>query len=206
MAQAPGQPETRPRGLRLCRCIVTSKMCASLRPLAWNPGRRDPGEEEQRGLPAGAPEAGAEGVIPTEVASGGRGPPTPDSAPNRGGPVAASDFPGMRTRARPRPRWLRCWGPHKPAPRVLPTTSRGKQQARVCGAGRAQDRQTDRQGGCPAFPELPQPGCPTARPGPLRWSLSIAEVGPVPPSVAVTSGTTRAHPQSQRRLFGSLDG
>lgn len=147
MAQAPGQPENHPRGLRLCRCIVTSKMCASLWPLAWNRGRRDPAEEEQRGLPAGATEAGAEGVSPRRRQVGAEGPPPPTQPRFKEALWTASDFPGMWTRARPRPRWLRCWGPRKPTPRVLPTTSWGKQQAWVCGAaGPRTDRQAGREG------------------------------------------------------------
>ena len=93
MAQAPGQPENHPRGLRLGRCIVTSKMCASLWPLAWNQGRRDPVEEEQRGLPAGATEAGAEGVSPRRRQVGAKGPPPP-TQPNLGGPVDSLGLPG----------------------------------------------------------------------------------------------------------------
>lgn len=91
------------------------------------------------------------------------------------------------------------------APQAHPACAPNNLMGKATGVGlrcsRAQDRQTGREGGCPTFPELPQPGCPTTRPGPLRWSLSIAKVGPVPPSVAVTSGTTRAHPQSQRRCL-----
>lgn len=192
-----------------CVWAAALSLVKCARPCGLWPGTRGGGTRRRRSSEDSPQEPQKQ--VQRESARGGgkwgpRAPPPPTQPGIAEALWAASDFPGMRTRARPRPRWLRCWGPRKPTLRVLPTTSLGKQQARVCGAGGAQDRQTDRQGGCPAFPELPQPGCPTTRPGPLQWSLSFAEVGPVPLSVAVTSRTTHAHPQSQRRLFGSLDG
>ena len=175
------------------KCARPPGLC----PGTW--GRRDL-EEEEPGAHAGL----AQEPDRCREESGRRG----GKWARRGRVDASPESPRPRARMRcsstacsPQPRLLPA-APAPQAPRVaLPAASLGKHRALVRCAGRAQDRQTDRQKVFPASRECPQPGCSDCAgrtPTSPRCPLSFAELAPVP-GRDVTRGTPCAHPKNQRR-------
>lgn len=162
MAKGRGHPENRPHRLRLCRCGVPSKMCPSLRPLAWNLGEEGQGEQEPR----------AHARLPQE-------PEEPDRCREESG--CRGGKRGRRRHAdvspesrRPCRRMRDLSTTSSPQPGSHPAAVGLTSQHWVCSqqpywennrrgsaarAGPRTDRQTDGQGVFPAFREFPQPGC-----------------------------------------------